>query len=314
MKFTPHQLRVFECVARRLSVTKAAQELSLSQSTVSTQIKLLADEIGLPLFDPAGRSIALTEAGRELYATAQEMFDVWGRFEMRVGDLRGLKRGLLRLAVASTAKYVVPDLLGLFCAQYPEIDVRMELASRGVLLQRMREAQDDLYILVAPPEQEPCESFPFLENELVVVAPAGHALIGVKGITPARLALERLILREPGSGAREVVLRFFASRGLTPDIRMELASNEAIKHCVAAGLGISAISAHALDVDPALDHLCVLDVEGFPVRSQWYLASPAQRRLSVVAQAFKDFLLAEAPRLRVQHAAVLHRHLQRLGT
>jgi DNA-binding transcriptional LysR family regulator len=95
---------------------------------------------------------------------------------------------------------------------------------------------------------------------------------------------------------------------------MELASNEAIKHCVAAGLGISAISAHALDVDPALDHLCVLDVEGFPVRSQWYLASPAQRRLSVVAQAFKDFLLAEAPRLRAQHAAVLQRHLQRHGT
>ena len=303
MKFTPHQLRIFECVARRLSFTRAAEELSLAQPTVSAQMKQLADEIGMPLFDQAGRSISLTDAGKELYATTQAIFEAWRQFEMRIAELRGLKRGQLRLAVATTAKYLIPDLLGGFCAQYPDIDIRLEIANREVLIERLKQVKDDIYIMVSPPEGDELERVPFLGNELVVVAPAGHVLARAKGIPFARVARERFILRELGSGTRVELERFFLERGVTPNVRMELGSNEAIKHAVAAGLGVSVLSTLTLHVDPMLDHLVVLDVEGFPLKSEWFVVFPVQRRLSVVAQAFSDHLRGESARLRASHAA-----------
>ena len=303
MKFTPHQLRIFECVARRLSFTRAAEELSLAQPTVSAQLKQLADEIGMPLFDQAGRSISLTDAGKELYATTQAMFEAWRQFEMRIAELRGLKRGELRLAVATTAKYLIPDLLGGFCAQYPDIDIKLEIGNREMLIERLKQRKDDIYIMVQPPEGDEFERVPFLENELVVVAQAGHALTGSKAIPLARVARERFILRETGSGTRIELERFLRERGVTPNVRMELGSNEAIKHAVAAGLGVSVLSALTLHVDPMLDHLAVLDVQGFPLKSEWFVVFPAQRRLSVVAQAFSDNLRAASAKLRASHAA-----------
>ena len=311
MKFTPHQLRIFECVARRLSFTRAAEELSLAQPTVSAQLKQLADEIGMPLFDQAGRSISLTDAGKELYATTQAMFEAWRQFEMRIAELRGLKRGQLRLAVATTAKYLIPDLLGGFCAQYPDIDIKLEIANREVLIERLKQRKDDIYIMVQPPEGDEFERVPFLENELVVVAQAGHALARSRAIPLARVARERFILREAGSGTRIELERFLRERGVTPNVRMELGSNEAIKHAVAAGLGVSVLSALTLHVDPMLDHLAVLDVQGFPLKSEWFVVFPAQRRLSVVAQAFSDHLRAASAKLRASEAAATQAAPQR---
>ena len=311
MKFTQHQLHIFEFVARRLSFTRAAEELSLAQPTVSAQLKQLADEIGMPLFDQAGRSISLTDAGKELYATTQAMFESWRQFEMRIAELRGLKRGELRLAVATTAKYLIPDLLGGFCAQYPDIDIKLEIANREVLIERLKQHKDDIYIMVQPPEGDEFERMPFLENELVVVAQAGHALARAKSIPLARVARERFILREAGSGTRIELERFLRERGVTPNVRMELGSNEAIKHAVAAGLGVSVLSALTLHVDPMLDHLAVLDVQGFPLKSEWFVVFPAQRRLSVVAQAFSDHLRAASAKLRASHAAATQAAPQR---
>jgi DNA-binding transcriptional LysR family regulator len=266
-------------------------------------MKQLAEENGIPLFDQAGRSIALSDAGKELYATTQAIFDAWRQFEMRIADLRGLKRGQLRLAVATTAKYLIPDLLGGFCTQYPDIDVKLEIANREVLIERLKQGRDDIYIMVCPPEGDEFERLPFLGNELVVVAPAGHALARAKAIPAARVARERFILREPGSGTRVELERFFHEKGVVPNVRMELGSNEAIKHAVAAGLGVSVLSTLTLHVDPMLDHLAVLDVAGFPIKSEWFVVFPAQRRLSVVAQAFSDHLRGESARMRASHDA-----------
>lgn len=304
MKFTPHQLRIFECVARRLSFTRAAEELSLAQPTVSAQLKQLADEVGMPLFDQVGRSISLTDAGKELYATTQAIFEAWSRFEMGIAGLRGLKRGQLRLAVATTAKYLIPDLLGGFCAQYPDIDIKLEIANREVLIERLKRGRDDIYIMVSPPEDDAFEKVPLLENELVVVAPAGHALASVRHIPLARVVRERFILRETGSGTRIELEQFFHDRSVIPNVRMELGSNEAIKHAVAAGLGVSVLSKLTLHVDPMVDHLVILDVDGFPLKSEWFVVYPAQRRLSVVAQAFSDHLQGEGAKLRASRIAL----------
>ncbi|MBL8385812.1 MAG: LysR family transcriptional regulator [Burkholderiales bacterium] len=298
MKVTFHQLEVFECVARRLSFTRAAEELSLSQPTVSAQMRQLADEVGMPLFDHVGKTIALTDAGRELLAASRGVFDTWSRFEMAIADMQGLKRGLLRLACVTTAKYFVPSLLGPFCQSYPEVEVRLEIANRESLVERMRANLDDLYIMMLPPVDLDIEVTPFRDNPIVVVAPAAHPLAGKTGVPLKRLAAERFILREAGSGTRQRVEAFWHEAGFVPRVRMELGSNEAIKHAVAAGLGISILSHHALDVDPAVAGLAVLDVEGFPLDDDWYFVHLRGRRLSVVARAFHDHVIAEMARLR----------------
>jgi DNA-binding transcriptional LysR family regulator len=298
MKVTFHQLEVFDCVARRLSFTRAAEELSLSQPTVSAQIRQLSDEVGLPLFEQIGKTISLTDAGRELLAASRGVFDTWSRFEMTIADMRGLKRGVLRVACVTTAKYFVPALLGPFCENYPEVEIRLEIANREALVGRLRNNQDDLYVMMLPPEELDVEKTPFRENPLVVVAPVGHALVGRAGIELKRLRDERFIMRESGAGTRIRVDRFFNEAGFVPKVRMELSSNEAIKHAVAAGLGISVLSRNALDVDPLLDGLVVLDVEGFPLSDDWYFVHLRGKRLSVVARAFYDHVVAEAARLK----------------
>lgn len=291
---TLRQLQVFEAVARNLSYTRAAEELFTTQPTVSIQLKQLTDIVGQPLLEQLGKRIFLTDTGRELLKVCHEIFDGLARFEMLVSDMKGVKAGKLRLAVITTAKYFVPRLLGLFCLRYPGIDVSLKVENRERLLQRIADNQDDLYVLGQPPEHLEIELEPFLENRMVVLAASNHPLAGKKHIPPQRLEEEPFLMREPGSGTRLATEKFFTERGLKLKVRMELGSNEAIKQAVAGGLGIAVLSAHTLALERSIDELTILDVEGFPIRRHWYLAYPKNKQLSVVAQAFLEFLHEES--------------------
>jgi len=294
---TLRQLKVFEAVARNLSFTRAAEELFTTQPTVSIQLKQLTDIVGQPLLEQIGKRVFLTDTGRELHKVCREIIDVLSRFEMLVSDMKGVKAGKLRLTVITTAKYFVPRLLGIFCQRYPGIDVSLKVTNREGLLQRMAENLDDLYVLGQPPEQLGVEFEPFLENPLVVLAAGSHPLANQRNISPQRLVEEQFLIREPGSGIRLATEQFFSERGLKLKVRMELGSNEAIKQSVAAGLGIAVLSAHTLVLEHSKDELTVLDVEGFPIRRYWYLAYPKNKQLSVVAQAFLEFLHEESKSL-----------------
>ncbi|BAU49997.1 LysR family transcriptional regulator [Sulfurifustis variabilis] len=291
---TLRQLEVFEAIARLGSFTRAAEELYLTQPTVSMQIKKLSDAVGLPLFEHVGKKVYLTDAGRALHAFAREIFDHFARFEMTIADMKGLKKGTLKLAVVTTAKYFAPRLLGPFCQRYPGIDVSLKVSNRERVLERLAENQDDLYILGQPPEELDAVAEPFLENPLVVLAPANHPLVGRK-IPLARLAEEPFLMREPGSGTRKALERLFAAHGLALKVRMELGSNEAIKQAIVGGLGVSVLSRHTLALDAPMGQLAVLDVEGFPIPRHWYVAYPAGKQLSVVARTFLDYL-KQAPK------------------
>lgn len=288
------QLQVFEAVARNLSYTRAAEELYTTQPTVSIQLKQLTDIVGQPLLEQVGKRVYLTDTGRELLKVCRDIFENLSRFEMLVSDMKGVKAGKLRLAVITTAKYFVPRLLGLFCQRYPGIDVSLKVTNRERVLQRMADNQDDLYVLGQPPEHMEVEFEPFLENPLVVLAARNHPLAAQKHIPPQRLEEEQFLMREPGSGTRLATEQFFRERGLKLKVRMELGSNEAIKQAVAGGLGIAVLSAHTLALERSIDDLAILDVEGFPIRRNWYLAYPRDKQLSVVAQVFLEFLHAES--------------------
>lgn len=287
---TLRQLEVFEAIARLGSFTRAAEELFLTQPTVSMQIRKLSDAVGLPLFEQIGKKIYLTDAGRELHHTCKGIFEHLAHFEMVAADMKGLKTGKLRLAVVTTAKYFAPRLLGMFCQQYPGVEVSLQVSNRERVLERLASNQDDLYILGQPPEEADAVAEAFLENTLVVIAPAHHALQKKKKIPLARIAEEPFLLREPGSGTRMATERVFAAQQLKLKVRMELGSNEAIKQAVIGGLGISVLSSHTLALDALTHQFVVLDVHGFPIRRHWYFAYPAGKQLSVVASTFADYL------------------------
>ncbi len=300
---TLHQLKVFEATARHRSFTRAAEELFLTQPTVSMQVKQLTKAVGLPLFEQVGKRLFLTAAGEELYSTCQEIFERLDKFEMKVADLKGMKQGQLRLAVVTTAKYFAPRLLGPFCQRYPGIEISLQVMNREQILERLTRNQDDLYILGQPPADLEVEAQPFLENPLIVLAPHNHPLVGQRKISLQRLAEEPLLMREPGSGTRMALQRLFEEHDIVPKVRMELGSSEAIKQAIVGGLGISVLSQHTLALGDGFHHLAILDVEGFPIRGNWHLCYLAGKHLSVVARTFADYLLTEAPTLANQTAA-----------
>lgn len=297
-RITFRQLETFAEVARQLSFTKAAEVLHLTQPAVSIQIKQIAETIGLPLFEQTGREITLSSAGEELLMTVRELDDVWNRFESSIDDLKGFKRGKLRVALVTTAKHFLPRMLGAFYQRYPDIDIELEIANREKIVQRLNANQDDLYVMSYPPDELDIVSHPFLDNEYVLLAPATHWAVG-KTIRLEALAGEPFLLREPGSGSRHVIDVHLQATGIALKVRLSLASNEAIRDLVASGMGLTVLSRQALGAHPEQLGLVILDVEGFPLRSMWSVVHLRSKVLSLPAKAFLDDLLkipANAPR------------------
>ncbi|AFY31240.1 LysR family transcriptional regulator [Calothrix sp. PCC 7507] len=299
---TLHQLKVFEAAARHSSFTRAAEELFLTQPTVSMQIKQLTKSVGLPLFEQVGKRLYLTEAGRELFATCRQIFETIAQFEMKVADLKGLKQGQLRLAAITTAKYFIPRLLGPFCQLYPGIEISLQVTNHEGILDRMSNNLDDLYIMSQVPENMDVNCQPFLDNPLVVFAPVNHPLAKEKNIPIQRLAEEPFIMREPGSGTRRAVQSLFDQEGISVKVKLELGSNEAIKQAIAGGLGISVLSLHTLIAESS--EVTILDVEHFPIKRTWYMVHPSGKQLSIVARTYFEYLLDAAKKFIQQNTHI----------
>jgi len=287
------QMQIFDAIVRLGGFTRAAEDLFLTQPTVSMQVKKLEAGVGLPLFEQIGKQTHLTDAGKIVHEHVRNILDSIANIEMEIADLQGLKTGMLRLAVVTTAKYFAPRALGQFCERYPGVDVSLKVTNRERLLDRLAENMDDLYIIGHPPKLENAIFEPYLANPLVVLAPRAHPLAGQSNIDPRQLADYPFIMRELGSGTRIATEDFFAQRGIKLKIRMELGSNEAIKQAIDAGLGISVLSRHTLALVGEDGRLTILDVKGFPIPWQWCVGFNKGKRLSVIAKAFLNFLETE---------------------
>lgn len=289
---TLRQLQVFEVIYRLGSFTRAAEELFLTQPTVSMQIKKLTEAIGLPLFEHVGRRVEPTEVGRELYEACRRMFEALSNFEMKVADMKGMRRGRLRLAVITTAKYMAPEMLGDFSKLFPGIELALKVTNRNNIIERMHKNIDDLYIMGQVPKDDiALRSYAFAPNPLVMLAPRDHPLVKKKNISLKEIAKEPFIVREPGSGMRDATFRAFNAQGLKPKVRMELGSNEAIKHAIVGGLGLSVMSIHTILLEGIDGPVAILDVKGFPIMRRWYMVYPRDKELSLVARTFLDFAI-----------------------
>ena len=286
MNVSLRQLRLFESVARHLSFTRAANEMHLTQPAVSIQIRQLEENVGMPLFEQIGKRIYLTEMGSVLQATCRTILGELDRFEMEVADRQGLKQGQLRLGVTTTAKYFVPAVLGVFCQQYPGVEILLKVSNQQALLERLARNEDDLYILGRPPQELSVTAIPFMDNPLVMLAHPAHPMAGEQCIPPERFAEEWFLMREPGSGTRDATEKFFDQYGFRLKERLTLGSNEAIKQAVMAQLGVAVLSRSTVGLETEVGRLVMLDVHGFPIPRQWYIVYPADKRLSVVADTF----------------------------
>ena len=285
------QLRVFEAAASNRSFSKAAAALHLTQPGVSMHIKELEANAGLPLFERIGRKLYVTEAGQELLVRAREILRALKDAEDTLDNLRGLRRGLINLAVVSTAKYIVPQLLSRFQRDFPELEIRLMVNNRDSVIEQLATNEVDLAIMGRSPETSDIHAEAFAKNPHVVIASPEHALAGQRDIPVDVVARQKFIVREPGSGTRLAMQQYFTEHRLVFNVAMEMASNETIKQAVMAGMGLSFISRHTIDLEIQTRRLAVLDVRGMPVIRHWHVAHLVKKRLSPIAVAFKEFVL-----------------------
>ncbi|HEX4858468.1 MAG TPA: LysR substrate-binding domain-containing protein [Usitatibacteraceae bacterium] len=292
-RVSSQQLRAFEAAARLSSITRAAAELHITQPTVSVQLRELAEAIGEPLFEAAGRGVRLTETGKVLHETVVELGACWQRFDARMAEIHGLERGHLRIAAVTTAEYFVPDLIGPFAAAHPGVEIELAIENRDRVVARLEKNRDDLAVMMLAPPHLDLEQVPFLDNPLVVIAAAGHPFAG-KRIALSRLKDERWLMRETGSGTRMAAEQHFQARRFVPNVAMNLGSNEALKHAAAAGLGLAVISRLSLPVDLPRGNgaVAILDVMGFPLRRRWSVVWRRDQAVSAAARRFVEYLRA----------------------
>jgi len=294
MHLTLKQLQIFEAVAKHRNYTQAAKALFLTQPAVSMQIKQLEEQAGMALFERSGKQTHITEAGRELLHYSHNIHQQLEEASRVLDELRGIKRGHLRLTMASTANYFAPRLLATFCERFPEVHVSLDVVNRDGLLKALEENTTDIVIMGKPPAGMSVNYEVFMENPLVVIAPPAHSLSKRNHIPLAELTEHPFIVRERGSGTRAAVERFLAQHDIERPSGMEMNSSEAIKQAVQAGLGLGVVSLHTLEMELELKRLAILDVEDFPIMRHWRIVYRKDKRFSAVAQAFHDFVISEA--------------------
>ncbi len=286
-----HQLRIFQAVATHHSYTRAAEALYLSQPAVSLQVRALEKTIGMPLFEKSGRTLRLTDAGRELLTYSDRIFALLDETKLVMEELSGARRGMVKVAASTTAGiYVVPTALGAFHRLNPDVKLTLDVVNRFTVQEHLLNDEIDLAVMGLIEDTHDLEVERIIPNELVVIAPPNHRLAGRHEIPLDELAEETLLLREAGSGTRTDVERMFSARDMPLQVGMELRSSGAIKQAVAAGLGVSVMPESALELELKAERLITLDVEGFPVHRYWYLVRRAGRHLSPAADALWNFL------------------------
>jgi LysR family transcriptional regulator, low CO2-responsive transcriptional regulator len=296
------QLRVFSAVARHSSFVRAAEELGLTPPAVSMQIKELETEVGLPLFDRSSRKVSLTMVGEYVLAYTQRVLRAMRDAEDMVARFRGLRTGMLDVAMVSTAKYFLPRLLARFRDEHPGVEIRLHVGNnREEVVALMREGTVELAIMGRPPKNWPSRAEPFAMHPHVLVTSVEHPFARVERVPVSALLGEELIAREPGSGTRAALEEFMEAHQMTPRIVMQMSSNEAIKQAVMAGMGISLLSLHTIGLE--LDHglIAAPETEGLPVMRRWHVVHTQAKTLSPPAEAFRYFMLENAEAYLAAH-------------
>jgi len=290
------QLRALAAVVRTGSVTAAAQRLNVSPPAVTLQMQLLQDQAGLPLVERTPSGTMATDAGNEILRAVDQIETILADCTAALASIAGTKRGTASVGVVSTAKYFAPKVLGVFARMHPGIDLKISIGNRAEMVDGLNRYEIDIAVMGRPPDELDVELDVIGDHPHVIIAPRDHPLAGKPAIPAHLLAAENFLVRELGSGTRQLMERFFVKAGISPKYSMVIASNETIKQAVIAGLGIAFISGHTIDSALETKSLAVLDVEGLPIVRQWCVVHLRPRRLMPAVATIRAYFVAEGPR------------------
>ncbi len=286
-----NHLKIFWAVAKNLSYSRAAQELYISQSTVSIQVKKLEEELGVDLFEQLGKKIYLTKAGEELFAYAGKIFSLADEAKVAIDELKGIHSGRLVIGASTTPGiYILPPIISSFQQKYPDLDISLEVSNTHKVQEQLVANELDLGVVGQELANDQLYIELLLHDELVIITSADHALAAEPSISIDELARERIILREPGSNTREIIERKAHMLGHTLKAALQLSSVEAIKKAVAANLGVSIISRFAIDLELTSGVLKAHRFSDGQLLRQINLTYHKDKRLSPAAQAFMQHL------------------------
>jgi LysR family transcriptional regulator, low CO2-responsive transcriptional regulator len=288
------QLTTFRTVARLGSVSLAADELHLSQSAVSIQLSSLETAAGAPLVSRTGRGIRLTEAGELLLTYADRLLALWTETSDEIATFLGEFSGTLRIGAVTTAEYWLPRILVTFVNENPKVKIKLDIANRNEVVRSLAMREIDIAVMGQPPAELKVESAAIAKNPMAFVAAPSHPLMSEPKLTMARLAEERLLVRERGSGTRTTVERLFKEAGLRLRIGSELSSNEAIKQMCAAGFGAAYLSLQTCILEMNAGLLKMLPMANNLIEREWFVVHVASTPLPQVASAFEQFLRERA--------------------
>lgn len=292
MRIDFRQLEMLEAVAKFGSITQAADALHVTQPAISIQMRKLEAQVGLPLLERTGRHVQVTEAGLEVVRHSKRIGAVIEDLKENLQQFKGVSKGILRIAVVSTANYFIPDYIAQFRRAHPGVEINLRVANRDHILNLLETNESDLAITGQPPEDSDLVARPFMENPLVVIAAPDHPLVGRKDLTPAQLAKFDFVVREPGSGTRAVMERAFRKHRLECQVSCVMSSNEAVKQAVQAGLGLAVISRQTMELELETDRLAILNCDALSLMRRWYVVYRSFRRLPPAALEFRNNLLA----------------------
>ena len=286
-----NHLAIFHAAAETGSMSRAAERLFISQPAVSKQIGELEAALGVSLFDRLPRGLRLSAAGELLAGYARRLFAVEAEAEQAIAEMKGLRQGKLTIGASLTiGDYLLPKLLGAYHQQYPGIALHLEIANTQIVQQKLRENALDFGLTEGFAEDPALDAEVFAEDTLTAIVPPGHPLLGEPDVTAVRFCAEPLLLREPGSGTREVVERALLRHGITVRPALSLGSTEAIKQGVMAGLGVAIVSRLALETEMALGLLYLLPLSDLAITRPLHLVRLRGKSDSTAAQAFLALL------------------------
>ncbi|MDX2191110.1 MAG: LysR family transcriptional regulator [Bacteroidota bacterium] len=288
MNYTLHQLQVFLKITQTQSITKASEELNLTQPAVSIQLKNFQDQFEIPLTEVIGRKLYITEFGKEIATAAEKIINEVYAINYKTLAYKGQLTGRLKISVVSTGKYVMPFFLGDFLKLHSGIELLMDVTNKAKVIESLEKNEVDFSLVSVLPTQIPIEKEELMVNKLFLVGNMSEKFSNKNDST----LLENLplIYRESGSGTRFVMEKFIEEHNLPIRKKMELTSNEAVKQAVIAGLGYSIMPVIGIKSELINGELQIIPINGFPIQSVWNLIWLKNKNLSPVSLAFLEYI------------------------
>ena len=289
MNYTLHQLRIFTKVCEFQSVTKASEALFLTQPAVSIQLKKLQEEFEVPLTEVIGRQLYVTEFGKQIRDLALEILEKADRIKAATDEYKGVLTGHIKIASASTGKYVIPYFLTDFMLKYPGVTISIDVTNKMKVVESLQENSIDFAMVSVIPQNLSLSCVPLIQNELHLVASTAYPGLP-KRMAPKKLEGHTLIFRENGSATRAAMETYLHQNNVQVKRSMRLVSNEAVKQAVRASLGLSIMPLIGIRTELLINKMMIIPMKGLPIITQWNLAYGMGKRLSPACKALVEYI------------------------